>query len=129
MRGVPGIGKSHVASATAGVFVEKGGTAKLINVPDFLSELRKAINREGDSIDNQREMFAGVGLLCLDDFGAERPTQWTTEQMYQVVDARYRQRLPLLVTTNARHIDPRVESRLSSGLVEIRATDRRREFD
>lgn len=39
-------------------------------------------------------------LLILDDLGVERNTSYAMEQMFQVVDRRYRSCKPLIVTTN-----------------------------
>ena len=39
-------------------------------------------------------------LLILDDFGMERGTEYGLEQVYNVIDSRYRSRRPLIVTTN-----------------------------
>ena len=39
-------------------------------------------------------------LLILDDFGMERGTEYGLEQVYNVIDSRYRSRKPLIVTTN-----------------------------
>ena len=39
-------------------------------------------------------------LLVIDDFGMERGTEYALEQIYNIVDSRYRSRKPLIVTTN-----------------------------
>ena len=39
-------------------------------------------------------------LLILDDFGMERGTEYGLEQVYNVIDSRYRSQKPLIVTTN-----------------------------
>lgn len=39
-------------------------------------------------------------LLILDDFGMERGTEYSLEQVYNVIDSRYRSRRPLIVITN-----------------------------
>lgn len=39
-------------------------------------------------------------LLILDDFGMERNTEYALEQVYNVIDSRYRSGKPLIVTTN-----------------------------
>ena len=44
--------------------------------------------------------FAATPLLILDDFGMERGTEYGLEQVYSVIDSRYRSRRPLIVTTN-----------------------------
>ena len=38
--------------------------------------------------------------LNIDDFGMERGTEYALEQIYNIVDSRYRSRKPLIVTTN-----------------------------
>ena len=38
-------------------------------------------------------------LLIIDDFGMERGTEYGLEQVYNVIDSRYRSRKPLIVTT------------------------------
>ena len=37
-------------------------------------------------------------LLIIDDFGMERGTEYGLEQVYNVIDSRYRSRKPLIVT-------------------------------
>ena len=39
-------------------------------------------------------------LLVLDDLNTERQTEYMMEIVYNVIDARYRANLPLIVTTN-----------------------------
>jgi DNA replication protein DnaC len=57
----------------------------------------------------------------LDDLGAQNDTPWAAEKLYQILDHRYRRRLPLLVTTNVNlyapqgRIEPRVLSRILDG--------------
>ncbi len=38
--------------------------------------------------------------MILDDLGVERNTEYALEQMFLVIDSRYRSRKPLIVTTN-----------------------------
>jgi DNA replication protein DnaC len=51
-------------------------------------------------------------LLVLDDLGAERNTEFGAEIMYNVIDNRYRKRLPLIVTTNLDLADIKSETDL-----------------
>lgn len=39
-------------------------------------------------------------LIIFDDLGAERGTDYTLEKVYNIVDSRYRKRLPMILTTN-----------------------------
>ena len=39
-------------------------------------------------------------LLIIDDLGVERSTEYAMEQMFFVIDSRYRSRRPMIITTN-----------------------------
>lgn len=39
-------------------------------------------------------------LLIIDDLGAERSTDYALEKVYDIVDSRYRSKLPIILTTN-----------------------------
>jgi len=41
-----------------------------------------------------------VPVLVLDDFGAEKPTEWVQEQFFSIIDHRYVHLLPLILTSN-----------------------------
>ena len=77
------------------------------------------------------ETIASIARLCsfplliLDDFGMERSTEYGLEQIYNVVDSRYRSRKPLIVTTNLtleelQHPEDTAHSRIYDRLLEIR---------
>ena len=52
--------------------------------------------KKQDYIDN----LNSFQLLVLDDLGAERRSEYSQEQVFNVIDARYRAKLPLIITTN-----------------------------
>ena len=39
-------------------------------------------------------------LLIIDDLGMERNSEFVREQVFSVIDSRYRSQLPMIVTTN-----------------------------
>ncbi len=41
-----------------------------------------------------------VDLLVLDDMGAEKTSDWTKEILFNIIDYRYNEQLPMIVTTN-----------------------------
>ena len=97
------MGKSHLALAICQRWVERGIAARYIKVPILLDELRRGIARENntpESYESKFKFFMTVPLLALDDLGTERPTPWVTEQLIMIIDYRYDQELPLLVTSN-----------------------------
>lgn len=73
-------------------------------------------------------------LLILDDMGAERATEWAGERLYGIVNRRWLDELPTIVTTNvpaeqlSDQLGDRVLSRLAGDALVLRMTgkDRRR---
>lgn len=87
--------------------------------------------------DNTRQRIVDcqrAALLVIDDLGAEKPSEWTAEKTYEIVDERYAQRRPVIVTSNVppgkltRHVGERVASRLAEmcTVVPVIGEDRRR---
>lgn len=60
-------------------------------------------------------------LLVLDDLGAEKASEWTVQELNRIVDERYRQCAPLLVTSNlsGKEMRERLGDRLVSRLAEM----------
>jgi len=118
-----GCGKSHLGYAIIGACFRKRMTVYACSVPDMLESLRQGMesNRRGDSSGKRLQTIRQAQVLLLDDLGAENQTAWSREKLYQIVDHRYRQRLPMVVTTNVNlyepegRIEPRVLSRLLDG--------------
>ena len=44
--------------------------------------------------------FDEYDLLIIDDLGVERSPEYAMEQMFFVIDSRYRSRRPMIITTN-----------------------------
>lgn len=102
--GVPGNGKSHLAAALVHSAVEKGYTAVFIEAPDLFAKIKASYNDGTDGISESKILNAlsKCDLLVLDDAGAEKPTAWVQEKFYQIINARYKNHLPLVITTNTK---------------------------
>ncbi len=93
--GSVGVGKSYYACAIANALLDRQVSAAVTNFPRLLNILQGMRDRQA-VIDH----LQGYDLLVLDDLGVERDTTYTAEQVYSVIDARARSKLPLIVTTN-----------------------------
>jgi DNA replication protein DnaC len=80
--------------------------------------------QQGTDAERQLRALARSPLLLLDDLGAAKQSPWTEELTYRLVNHRYNQLLPTLVTTNlpAAELRDAVGDRVASRLAEM--TDR-----
>ncbi len=101
IHGETGAGKSYMLGCVANYMAEHMSVKYLVYA-DFLDELRSTFgSRDKDENEHQMiEVVRSVDLLLLDDLGVERPTEFALRSLAQIVDYRYRNKLPLLVTSN-----------------------------
>ena len=130
-----GCGKTHLAAAITNASAELGVPALFITVPDLLDQLRFAYQSPEATFEERFEAVRRAPLLVLDDFGTQNATEWAEEKLFQILNYRYTNRLPLVVTTNLPFddIEPRLRSRLQDPelvtRVTIMAPDYRRPTD
>jgi DNA replication protein DnaC len=135
IQGKYGCGKTHLAAAIANFAVSLGVPTLFITVPDLLDSLRFAYSDPDTTFEERFEEIRQVSLLILDDFGTQNATAWAQEKLFQILNYRYINRLPLVVTTNLPLdlIEPRILSRLQDPElvtdVRINATDYRRPME
>ncbi len=118
--GSVGVGKSHLAAALLNSQLAAGRPCKWLCVPDWLASIRACF----DSHESSEPLVQGpteCRLLCLDDIGVEKPTDWVREQLYRVINGRYLNRRPLIVTSNLSlaQLETRIGDRTCSRLVEM----------
>ena len=125
IQGRYGCGKTHLAAAIANyVVVELGIPTLFITVPDLLDSLRYAYSDPDITFEEQFEQVRQVDLLVLDDFGTQNATPWAQEKLFQLINYRYINQLPLVVTTNLtwESIDGRIRSRFKDPELVTRVT-------
>lgn len=69
---------------------------------DLLADLREQIRDPDGWATEVYNRACRVPVLALDDLGAERPTPWALESLAGLVQARYDQRKPTIITSNYR---------------------------
>jgi DNA replication protein DnaC len=97
-----GVGKTHLAVAVLKTLVEEKGVAgRFIDESELLRRLQFSYGP--DSPDTEREVLLplmDVELLVWDDLGTGRPTDWVRETVGMVLNHRYTNKRPTLMTTN-----------------------------
>jgi DNA replication protein DnaC len=132
LQGGYGCGKTHLAAAIANAAVDAGMPTLFLTVPDLLDQLRYAYGSEDVTFEDRFEQVRTAPLLVLDDFGTQSATAWAREKLFQILNYRYINQLPTVVTTNLmlEELEGRMRSRLSDpelvSYVQILAPDYRR---
>ncbi|MBU0511752.1 MAG: ATP-binding protein [Chloroflexi bacterium] len=127
-----GCGKTHLAAAVANFAVDLGIPTLFITVPDLLDTLRFSYDDPEATFESRFDEIRNAPLLVMDDFGTQNATEWAQEKLFQILNYRYINKLPLVVTTNLmlEEVEPRIRSRLEDPdmvtRVNIRAPDYRR---
>lgn len=96
-----GTGKTHLLAAIAHRLISERAANRwplYCFMPSLVSKLRRAI-ASGDSQD-ELERLMDVDVLLLDDLGAEQETAWSITTLTEILDHRYRQRMPTVIATN-----------------------------
>jgi len=129
LAGPTGTGKTHLVLAIGWEWFEDGFNVLFTRVDDLVDWLRQGY--DDGTYHKRLDSVRRRHLLVLDDLGTEQAKDWAGERLDRIVDWRYINRLPLVVTTNVLSEDlaERVASRLAdkscSVVVAIDAEDYR----
>lgn len=115
-----GTGKTHLAAAIANYLVEEFAcSVEFYNFSEALSEIRAAFSDDDNNQNLERKMCE-ADMLIIDDLGKEKATVFSNEVLYRVINYRYKEKLPIVVTANTdlaslyERLDEAVFSRLVS---------------
>jgi len=93
-----GVGKTHLAAAISNYLIDNCGVTVCFGTQvELLDKIRgeMSFNR-----DETKHKMKTLDLLVLDDFGKEKPSEWTDQILFEVINARYERKLPIIITTN-----------------------------
>lgn len=130
-----GCGKTHLAAAIANYAIDAGVSTLFLTVPDLLDWLRYAYSGGDMSFEDRFEEIREIPLLILDDFGTQNATAWAQEKIFQIINHRYVNQLPTVVTSNLviNDFEGRIRSRLQDpnlvSMLRILAPDYRNPSD
>lgn len=101
-----GTGKSFAAACIANYLLEHQVPVMMTSFVKLLETVQSAKGDESDII----RRLNRAKLVIFDDLGAERSTDYALEKVYNIVDSRYRARLPMILTTNLTLTDMQEET-------------------
>lgn len=92
MWGDSGNGKTFAASCIANALIDR-------HIPVLMTSFPRILNSGFDKneiVNNMKQ----YDLVIIDDFGAERKTEYALETVFYVIDERYKTKKPMIITTN-----------------------------
>lgn len=99
--GKPGTGKSHLAIAVCMAIMAGGYTAMYLNALDAIRLVRSTWRRDsGPSESEVMRDLAGVDLLVLDEVGAQYGTEGEQVILFDIINRRYQDEMPMILLTN-----------------------------
>jgi DNA replication protein DnaC len=108
--GATGTGKTHLAIAYSRIlmtcmFDESGKIPTFI--PITIIELLSSVLEKTRTMDDYKK----VDVLLLDDLGREKKGDWSDVKIFELINYRYLQMLPTIITTNfkSEELSPRIE--------------------
>ena len=92
-----GCGKTFIAGCIVNWLIDHGIPAMIATAPDLIEAMRGGYDSPRASL-----LYAlkDADLVVVDDFGTEQATGATEAKMFELVNARYLSKKPLIITTN-----------------------------
>lgn len=99
--GSPGTGKTYLGFCIANELISKMTPVIAISSIGLLNRIKETYKKYGNEGEVQIiNSLKNASLLILDDLGAENNTPWSKEKIYEIIDSRYRDGKPVIITTN-----------------------------
>ncbi len=120
--GEPGNGKTFTTACIANELIARLTPVICVSINALLERIKDTYNRFGNEGEHTvLKGLANADLLIIDDLGTEQSTDWSRTRIYNILDSRYRNELPLIVTTNLplTELQNRYEKRTYDRLLEM----------
>ena len=100
IEGTNGTGKTHLAAAIALQLINEGIPVICKTSSDLLLDIKKSFDRDGARESDVLDIYKRVDLLIIDDLGKEQCSDWSMSTLYSILNDRYEDMKPTIVTTN-----------------------------
>lgn len=99
--GEPGNGKTFLSNCIANRLLNQMYPVICVSINALLERIRETYSRWGSEGEGTiLKALSIADLLIIDDLGTEQDTEWSRSRIYNIIDNRYRNRLPMIISTN-----------------------------
>lgn len=96
-----GVGKTHLACSIANELIKDGIPIIYGTLINLLAELKNTYDVDNNISEMEIiKLYEKVDLLIIDDLGKEKPSEWGLEKLFTIINSRYENNLPVIITTN-----------------------------
>src|SRR6195256_1431028 len=101
LMGPSGVGKTHLAVASLKELIRRGHGGLFCDYRELLKEIQASYNPASESTEMSiLEPIRNAEVLVLDDLGASKPSDWVSDIVGIVLNARYNENRTTIITTN-----------------------------
>ena len=94
-----GSGKTHLAASMTHALIQQGISVVCQTFGDMLLNVRDKMTR-GVTEETAVQHYIKPRLLVIDDLGKEKCTEWSMSILYSIINRRYEDMAPVVITTN-----------------------------
>lgn len=97
--GKSGVGKTHLAAAIANKLIENDKIVLMGRLTTLLDMIKETFRDTTKSENELIELYSNVDMIIIDDLGTEKISSWALEKLYTIIQNRFENGLPIIITT------------------------------
>lgn len=92
-------GKTHLAAAIANKLIENDKIVLMGRLTTLLDMIKETFRDNTKSENELIELYSNVDMIIIDDLGTEKISSWALEKLYTIIQNRFENGLPIIITT------------------------------
>ncbi len=97
--GESGVGKTHLAAAIVNKLIENDKIVLMGRLTTLLDMIKETFRDNTKSENELIELYSNVDMIIIDDLGTEKISSWALEKLYTIIQNRFENGLPIIITT------------------------------
>ena len=90
---------THLVASIANEIIRNNKIALIERVSSITDRIKETFNKSEITEAEIIELYSNVDMLIIDDLGSETISNWALEKLYKIVNNRYENELPIVITT------------------------------